>query len=219
MIVVGIGGGVASGKTTFANKIANFIGLAPKKIISTDSFLYPNAVLEQKGILERKGFPESYDTSAMRNFFKRLTSPPHQAKVPVYSHSHYDIVPGEFVEINAPDVLIIEGINVLETFPDGFTIRDYLNLSIFIDAAPADMLDWFLKRQLELKHQPHLKGTAFYEWVKMSDAEFLEFAARVFEEVNLKNYRQFILPSKKYAQVIVNKSSNHQYSFAFNQAL
>ncbi|WP_429971449.1 type I pantothenate kinase [Fructilactobacillus sp. Tb1] len=213
--IVGISGSVAVGKSTTARLLKYlFDYLLPNRktqLITTDGFLYSTAELKAKGILERKGFPESYDMGALINFLVQVKEGKSGVKAPVYSHQVYDIVPDDFQMINNPDILIIEGINALQ-IPEGqnIYISDFTDFSIYIDADANLIEDWFLNRfQQLLKTAFKDPDNYFYRYTQYTDAEALEMARHTWDTINLPNLNEYILPTRDRANVIIHKSQQH----------
>jgi len=217
--VVAIAGSVAVGKSTTARLLRALLSRWPDHphvdLVTTDGFLYPNATLKARGLMERKGFPESYDVRRMIQFLAdiRLTG---RATAPLYSHHVYDVIPGEVQTIENPDILIFEGLNVLQigVGPDGarapFTASDFFDLSIYIDADTADVARWFEERFMVLRATAFQDPTAFFHRLAvLPEEEARGIARRIWHDVNELNLFENILPSRQRADVIIRKSADH----------
>ncbi|MDO5026052.1 MAG: type I pantothenate kinase [Trueperella sp.] len=218
--IVGIAGSVSVGKSTTARLLQELLRRWPLTphvdLVPTDGFLYPNSVLEERGILDRKGFPESYDRHALLNFLSAVKAGEPNLKVPVYDHVSYDIVPGEFITVDQPEILILEGLNVLQparpsTDSNYTAISDFFDFSIYLDA-PVDALEeWFVARFLALR------GTAFSDersyfrsFAELNDTEAEAMAREVWHTINLPNLMENILPTRSRATVILSKGPTHR---------
>lgn len=217
--VVAIAGSVAVGKSTTARLLRALLSRWPDHgrvdLVTTDGFLYPNAVLAERGLMERKGFPESYDTRRMIRFLADIRSTG-QAEAPVYSHHVYDVVPGTQV-VDQPDILIFEGLNVLQlgTGPDGarapYTASDFFDLGVYIDAAPGDIAHWFEQRFMLLRETAFTDPDAFFHpLAQMPETDALAIAHRIWRDVNEANLVDNILPTRPRADVIVRKGADHR---------
>jgi len=216
--VIGVAGSVAVGKSTTARLLQTLLSRWPDhprvELVTTDGFLKPNAALEERGILHRKGFPESYDTSALLAFVAAVKSGEPEVAAPVYSHLLYDVVPGEQVVVRQPDVLIIEGLNVLQTgtTADGDTVfvSDYFDFSIYLDADETDIRRWYVERFRALR------GTAFadprsyfHRYAGLTDDEADVMAGRIWDEINGPNLMENIAPTRSRADLILRKGADH----------
>jgi type I pantothenate kinase len=218
--VIGVGGSVAVGKSTTARVLEALLARWPNTpkvdLVTTDGFLYPNAVLEREGLMERKGFPESYDLPALRHFLSDIKAGRRPARAPVYSHLVYDVMPDHWIEIDHPDILIVEGLNVLQAArppKDGKAIpfvSDFFDFSIYIDADEDMLRTWYVDRFLTLR------GTAFrdpmsyfHRYSQLSDEAAVETATSIWTRINLVNLRENILPTRQRADLILNKAANH----------
>jgi type I pantothenate kinase len=218
--VIGIGGSVAVGKSTTARLLQALLAQWPNHptvdLITTDGFLYPNRVLEERGLLNRKGFPESYDQRALLRFMADLKAGVPEVRAPVYSHVIYDIVPGEELVVRHPDIVIVEGLNVLQT-GDGHPERlrtfvsDFFDFGIYVDAAEPDIEAWFLARFMTLRETIFRDPNSyFHRFASLSDAEATEMATRVWREINGRNLRENILPTRERATLILEKGPDHR---------
>ncbi len=219
--VIGVAGSVAVGKSTTARVLQALLARWPNvptvDLVTTDGFLYPNAILEREGLMEKKGFPESYDLPALLRFLTDVKAGRRPARAPIYSHLIYDVVPNQWVEVDRPDILIVEGLNVLQTgrLPrDGAAIpfvSDFFDFSVYIDANDAVLKHWYVDRFLTLR------GTAFrdpksyfHRYSDLSDEEAIETASGIWESINLINLHENILPTRQRADLILRKVESHQ---------
>jgi type I pantothenate kinase len=212
--IIGVAGSVAVGKSTISRVLQALLARWPQHptvdLVTTDGFLYPNAVLEERGLLERKGFPESYDRPALLDFVARANAGEIPLEVPVYSHVRYDIVPGRTRVIDQPDILILEGINVLQAGHHGSVVSDYFDFSIFVDADAEDIKRWYIERFLALKGTAFTHPDAYFRrYADLSEAEAVDVARRIWEEINEVNLHQNILPTRERASLILEKAGDH----------
>lgn len=213
--VIGISGSVAVGKSTTARLLqvllTNFFPKLHSQLITTDGFLFPNAELEKRGILDRKGFPESYDMPSLLDFMGAVKNRQARIQVPLYSHQSYDIVPGKFETVDNPDILIVEGINVLQ-LPSNQTIyiSDFFDLSVYVDADPELIEKWFLERfGILLDTAFHNPEDYYYEFAQWPRQKAFAEARKVWESVDLPNLDEFILPTRSRANLILHKVEHH----------
>jgi type I pantothenate kinase len=180
-------------------------------LVTTDGFLYPNTVLEARGLLERKGFPESYDRRALLNFVSEIKSGADEAKAPVYSHLDYDIVPGEFVTVARPDILIVEGLNVLQPpVGGGMAVSDLFDFTVYVDARSADIASWYEDRFLTLQRGAFADPKSyFHRFAGLSEAEALELARDYWQRINMPNLEQNIRPTRSRARLVLRKGADH----------
>jgi type I pantothenate kinase len=221
--VVAIAGSVAVGKSTAARVIQALLSRWPNHpkvdLVTTDGFLYPNIVLESRGLMTRKGFPESYDLRALLQFMRDLKSGQPVVEVPVYSHEAYDIVPGKKKTIRQPDIVIVEGLNVLQTTdgrggpaPRTF-VSDFFDFSIFIDAKEDHIRQWYVDRFLTFQKTVFQNPSAyFHRYANLSPAEAAQTAVQIWESINAVNLRQNILPTRERAHLILEKVEDHSVS-------
>jgi type I pantothenate kinase len=200
-LIVGIGGGVAVGKSTAAAAVSELFEPGRVVVVATDGFLQPNAVLEAQGILHRKGFPESYDAAGVAAFLDAIRRLEPEVTVPVYSHVTYDIVFDERRTIPRPDVLVLEGVNALQ-------FSDRLDVAVYLHASEAAMEEWYVARFLELCADPP-PGSFYAQFRGLGADELRGFAVNVWEAVNLVNLRECIRPTLEHADVIVEKQPDH----------
>ncbi len=214
--VIGIAGSVAVGKSTFARILQALLARWPDHpnvdLITTDGFLFPNRVLEDRGIMNRKGFPESYDTKRLLQFLRDIKSGATQVEAPVYSHVVYDIVDGEFISINQPDILIIEGLNVLQVGSESNEfVSDYFDFSIYVDALEQDIEEWYIQRFQKLRETVFRDPDSFFQhYAHLSDEEAVAMARGIWREINGKNLVENIDPTKNRASLIVEKGADHR---------
>ena len=218
--VIGITGSVAVGKTTIARLLAGLLRGGPARptvdLLTTDGFLYPNRVLEQRGLLGRKGFPETYDHPALAAALEAVRSGRPEVSVPVYSHSSYDIVPGEVRWIRRPDLLVVEGLTLLQGPPGaGPTERGradpLVDLAVYVDADEEDLAHWHTERLLALRSDRGPEPSDFLRWLaSLSEAEALEVAASSWAEINLVNLRDHVAPTRRRADIILEKGADHR---------
>ncbi|BAN00655.1 type I pantothenate kinase [Ilumatobacter coccineus] len=219
--VIGIAGSVAVGKSTFARilqaLLANWPDHPKVDLITTDGFLHPNSVLEERGLMHRKGFPESYDTRELIRVLREIKSGSARVEAPVYSHIVYDIVEGESVVIEQPDIVILEGLNVLQTGPSTGTdganefVSDFFDFSIYIDADETDIEDWYIQRFLSLRESVFQDPNSFFRfYADLSDDEAVETARGIWNSINGKNLVENIAPTRDRASLVVRKNADHR---------
>ena len=218
--VIGIAGSVAVGKSTFAKALQLLLSRLSKSgnvvFVTTDGFLYPNSELEKKGLMDRKGFPESYNTEKLYNFLFDIKSGTKNVEVPKYSHIFYDIIENENIIINSPSILILEGINVLQSVfanknSSESIISDLLDFSIYLDAEESIIRKWYIDRFLDLRQKAFSdKNSFFNRFVDINDDEAVDLATNIWETINLKNLAENILPTRNRASLIVKKDVNHK---------
>jgi type I pantothenate kinase len=218
--VIGIGGSVAVGKSTTARLLQALLAQWPNHpkvdLITTDGFLYPNRELEERGLLNRKGFPESYDQRALLRFMADLKAGQPEVQAPVYSHVIYDIVPDEQLVVRRPDIVIVEGLNVLQTgdgHPDRLRtfVSDFFDFGIYVDAAEPDVEQWFLARFLTLRDTVFKDPNSyFHKFAALTEPEAIAMATNVWREINGRNLRENILPTRERATLILEKGPDHR---------
>ncbi len=211
--VIGIAGSVAVGKSTTARVLAKLLSrweTHPKvDLVTTDGFLYPTAELQRRGIMHRKGFPESYDRRALLRFVTEVKSGAESVKAPVYSHVSYDIVPGEFHVVNQPDILIIEGLNVLQTGP-ALTVSDLFDFSIYVDANLYDIEEWYISRFLQMRTTSFADPQSHFHYYSSLTDEQATIAARdIWTSINRPNLIENILPTRPRATLVLRKDRDH----------
>jgi type I pantothenate kinase len=218
--VIGVAGSVAVGKSTTARVLQALLARWPNvpkvDLITTDGFLFPNAVLEHEGLMERKGFPESYDLPALLRFLSGIKAGRRPVRAPVYSHLVYDVMPNHWVEVDRPDILIVEGLNVLQTgrLPkDGKAIpfvSDFFDFSVYIDADDHVLKRWYVARFLALRETAFRDPKSyFHRYSKLSDAEAVHTATSIWNRINLVNLHENILPTRQRADLILKKDEGH----------
>jgi type I pantothenate kinase len=218
--VIGVAGSVAVGKSTTARVLQALLARWPNvpkvDLITTDGFLYPNAVLAREGLMEKKGFPESYDLSALLRFLTDVKAGRRPARAPIYSHLIYDVMPNQWVEVDRPDILIVEGLNVLQTgsLPkDGRAIpfvSDFFDFSVYLDADEEVLKSWYVDRFLTLRSTAFRDPKSyFHRYFNLSDEEAVETASSIWERINLLNLHENILPTRQRADLILKKGENH----------
>lgn len=213
--IIGISGSVAVGKSTTSRLLQLLLTRTFKTskvdLVTTDGFLYPNQVLIDNNILNRKGFPESYDMELLLNFLDHMKNG-YTTAIPVYSHEIYDIVPDKKQTIVAPDFLIVEGINVFQNPQNNHLyVNDYFDFSIYIDADSQHIKDWYLERFMRLLDLAKKDESNFYhKFTKMPKEEALDFAKNIWKTINLVNLENYIKPTRNRAELILRKAKNHK---------
>jgi type I pantothenate kinase len=218
--VIGVAGSVAVGKSTTARilreLLARWPGTPRVELLTTDGFLYPNAELERRGILQRKGFPESYDRRGLLRFVAEVKAGKDEVSAPVYSHLTYDIVPGERIVVRRPDVLIVEGLNVLQpprVLDDGRTglaVSDFFDFSVYVDARIDDIKGWYVDRFLRLREttfaDPH---SYFHRYADLTDEEARKTALDIWSSINERNLIENVLTTRGRANLVLSKGEDH----------
>lgn len=218
--IIGMAGSVAVGKSTTARVLKELLRRWPSNptvdLVTTDGFLYPNEVLRRQNLMERKGFPDSYDVGALLRFLSAIKSGQENVRAPVYSHLTYDVMPGEFVTIDRPDILIFEGLNVLqprELPQDGNFVpfvSDFFDFSIYIDADEKLIHNWYIKRFMRLRETAFRNPDSFFHrYSQLSDDAAQAIAEGLWNNINLKNLRENILPTRPRADLILRKGADH----------
>ena len=218
--IIAIAGSVAVGKSTTARVLRALLTRWPNTpkvdLVTTDGFLLPNAVLAREGLMERKGFPESYDLPALLAFLRDIKAGKHHVTAPVYSHLAYDIMPGETIAVDRPDILILEGLNVLQTSRPQRDARavpfvsDYFDFSIYLDADEAEVRRWYVERFRSLRHTAFQDPKSyFHRYAGLSDKEAEETALGLWTRINLVNLFENILPTRPRADLILGKDADH----------
>jgi type I pantothenate kinase len=218
--VIGVAGSVAVGKSTFARILRALLARWPAHprvdLITTDGFLLPNTALERRGLLARKGFPESYDVRRLIEFLTAMRVGQPDVRAPVYSHQAYDILPGEFQVVDRPDIVIVEGLNVLQTgevtpgrHPRLF-VSDFFDFSIYIDAEEADIEAWYVDRFLTLRATVFQDARSyFHRYARLSDEDAVATAREIWRTINGVNLRENIVPTRERAQLVLEKGHDH----------
>jgi len=218
--IIGVAGSVAVGKSTTARVLKALFARWPNTprvdLLTTDGFLYPNAVLQREGLMERKGFPESYDLPALLRFLTDIKAGRRPVRAPVYSHLIYDVMPNEWVEFDRPDILIVEGLNVLQTGrppKDGRAIpyvSDFFDFSVYLDAGEEVLLQWYVDRFLTLRHTAFQNPKSyFHRYSSLSDDQAIATATAIWTRINLVNLHENILPTRQRADLILKKGESH----------
>lgn len=218
--IIGIGGSVAVGKSTVARLLRELLARWPEhprvQLVPTDGFLLPNAELERRGILHRKGFPESYDQRALLRFVVAVKSGVAHVDAPVYSHLIYDIVPGEHRTVEAPDILLIEGLNVLapaRTRADGrrgLAVSDFFDFTVYLDAASDDIRAWYVNRFLKLRETAFRDPSSYFRrYADLSHGEAVDRAGELWDTINGPNLEENIRPTRGRARLVLLKGSDH----------
>jgi type I pantothenate kinase len=218
--ILGIAGSPAVGKSTMGRLLRALLARWPDHprvdLITTDGFLYPNAELKRRGRMDRKGFPGSFDTARLLNFLHDVKSGKEKVEAPVYSHFHYDIIPGQVAVVDRPDILIVEGLNVLQPArlpKDGMAIpfvSDFFNFSIYLDAEAKVIEDWYVTRFLRLRQTAFRDPAAyFHRYAGLSDDDARAEALRIWSSINEKNLYENILPTRQRARLILRKGPDH----------
>ena len=214
--VIGIAGSVAVGKSTTARILQALLARWPDHptvdLVTTDGFLFPNAVLNERGLMERKGFPESYDLRRLVQFMAAVKGGEAEVAAPVYSHLVYDIVPGEFQVVRQPDILILEGLNVLQSGGSGggLHVSDFFDVSIYVDAIEADIEQWYVERFLALRETAFKDPASFFRhFAALSVDESVAMARSIWASINGLNLRENILPTRERATLILEKAADH----------
>jgi type I pantothenate kinase len=227
--VIGIAGSVAVGKSTVARLLRSLLARRPTdpaeraheppapgppavELVATDGFLLPNAVLRERGLLERKGFPESYDRRALLRFVAAIKSGAAEVEAPVYSHLAYDVVPDERQAVRRPDILILEGLNVLQPAPPGrLAVSDFFDFSIYVDARVEDIRRWYTDRFFTLRRGLFRDPRSyFHPYARVADDEAAAYAARVWRDINEANLLANILPTRLRATLVLRKGGDHR---------
>ena len=217
--IIGVAGSVAVGKSTISRVLQALLSYWPQHprvdLVTTDGFLYPNAILKERNLMERKGFPESYNRNLLRQFLVDIKSGMSEVSAPFYSHLHYDIVPEKSLVIRQPDILIVEGLNVLQHGEEGKRGRpfasDYFDFSIYVDAEEDDIKRWFWERFLRLRETAFRNPESyFHQFASWSLEECEVRAEMIWAEINGKNLRENILPTRERARLIIKKGPDHK---------
>lgn len=213
--VIGVAGSVAVGKSTVARLLQSLLthweGTPHVELVTTDGFLLPNAELERRGLMQRKGFPESYDRRALLRFVSQIKSGAPEVSANVYSHLSYDIVPGEQIVVKQPDVLIVEGLNVLQPASAGrLAVSDLFDFTIYVDARTADIATWYEERFLRLQRGAFSDPQSyFHRYSTLSESEARARAREIWASINEPNLIENILPTRARASLVLRKDTNH----------
>lgn len=211
--IIGVCGSVAVGKSTTARVLQVLLQRwesSPRvDLVTTDGFLLPTQELEDRRLMHRKGFPESYDQAALLRFVTEVKSGARNVKAPIYSHEAYDRIHGEYVTVDQPDILIVEGLNVLQTGPM-LMVSDLFDFSVYVDARREDIEDWYIDRFLRLKNTAFKEPDAhFHHFAELSDMEATFVAREIWQTVNLPNLMENILPTRVRASLVLHKGPDH----------
>lgn len=218
--IISIAGSVSVGKSTSARILQALLSHYPKErkvdLITTDGFLYPLATLTEKNLLKKKGFPESYDIHSLIRFVSDIKSGERNVKAPIYSHLTYDIIPDQFNVVDQPDIVILEGLNVLQSgmnypsSPHNVFVSDFVDFSIYVDAEEELLKKWYINRFLKFRRSAFADPNSyFHHYSRLSEQEAIETASIIWEEINGLNLRQNILPSRERANLILIKGQDH----------
>lgn len=218
--VIAIAGSVAVGKSTTARILRALLARWPNTprvdLVTTDGFLYPNQTLEARGLMRRKGFPESYDMRRLVQFLADIKSGVDEVRAPVYSHLVYDIVADRYQVVRKPDILILEGLNVLQrasSYPQGMPklyLSDLFDFSIYVDATEAHLENWYIERFRQLRQTAFRDPDSYFRsYAELPEAEAIDTARRIWEEINALNLRENIRPTRERAHLILGKGADH----------
>jgi type I pantothenate kinase len=218
--IIGVAGSVAVGKSTTARVLqallARWTNVPKVDLITTDGFLFPNAILEREGLMEKKGFPESYDLPALLRFLADVKAGRRPVRAPVYSHLVYDVLPNHWIEADRPEILIVEGLNVLQTggLPrDGKAVpfvSDFFDFSVYLDADEDVLRGWYVDRFLALRQTAFRDPKSFFHrYAQLSDGEAIATATSIWTRINLVNLHENILPTRPRADLILKKGASH----------
>jgi type I pantothenate kinase len=219
--VIGIAGSVSAGKSTTARVLRALLSRWPNTpkvdLVTTDGFLHPNAVLQRENLMERKGFPESYDGASLIRFLSQVKAGKHHVEAPVYSHLVYDVVPGETVSVDRPDILIVEGLNVLlpSRMPrDGKPVpfvSDFFDFAVYLDADEDLLEKWYVQRFMTLRETAFRDPRSYFKkYAQISDTEAEATAHAIWHRINLPNLRENVLPTRPRADLILTKGASHR---------
>jgi type I pantothenate kinase len=216
--IIGIAGSVAVGKSTTARVLKALLSRwtnTPKvELITTDGFLHPNSVLEREGIMDRKGFPESYDGTSLLRFLSEIKAGKRNVEAPVYSHLVYDVMPGKNIVVDRPDILIVEGLNVLLPNKPGKDIpfvSDFFDFSVYLDAPDDDLERWYVARFMKLRETAFRDPRSYFrKYADLNDEDAERTARDIWRRINLRNLHENILPTRARASLVLTKGQNHK---------
>ncbi|MFZ9868832.1 MAG: type I pantothenate kinase [Ilumatobacteraceae bacterium] len=223
--IIGIAGSVAVGKSTLARLLQALLSRWPEhprvELVTTDGFLFPNTELEARGIMDRKGFPESYDTRLLLDFLRAVKSGEPEVAVPVYSHVIYDILPDRREIVHQPDILILEGLNVLQVDSSANEfVSDYFDFSIYLDADEALVESWFVERFHALRRTVFQDPESFFRhFAELDDTQADALARQIWQSINGRNLRENIAPTKGRASLVIEKGADHRVTDVFLRKL
>lgn len=216
--VIGVAGSVAVGKSTFARILQALLSRWPNHpqvdLVTTDGFLHSNAVLTERRLMDRKGFPESYDTRALLSFLRTVKSGQEEVSAPVYDHLAYDVLDDVSVTVRRPDIVIVEGLNVLQVNREGDEfVSDYFDFSIYIDADVRDIEEWYVERFFALRESVFQDPDSYFaNFADLTDEETDLTARHIWTSVNGRNLRENIAPTRERASLIIRKQRDHRVS-------
>ncbi len=219
--MIGVAGSVAVGKSTTSRVLQTLLARWPNHpqvdLVTTDGFLHPNAVLAERNMMHRKGFPESYDRRRLLKFLAQVKSGDPAVSAPVYSHLTYEVLPDEMVTVRQPDILIVEGLTVLQSSASNESqpifVSDYFDFSIYVDARTEDIRDWYVERFFTLRETAFRDPRSYFErYSKLTDEEALATATDIWTQINEKNLNENILPTRERADLILTKEADHSIS-------
>ena len=223
--IIGVAGSVAVGKSTLARLLQALLSRWPEhprvELITTDGFLFPNAELETRGIMDRKGFPESYDTQSLLSFLRAVKSGEPEVTAPIYSHVIYDVLPDRHEIVHQPDILILEGLNVLQvdSYANEF-VSDYFDFSIYLDADESLIESWFIERFHALRRTVFQDPQSFFKhFADLTDEQATMLAGQIWESINGRNLRENIAPTKGRASLVIEKGADHRVTDVFLRKL
>jgi len=222
--VIGLAGSVAVGKSTTARVLQHLLAHWPEHpnvaLVTTDGFLYPNAELRRRGLMERKGFPESYDRRALLRFVVDIKSGKDEVEAPVYDHLTYDVVPGRRVRVTSPDILILEGLNVLQPARvrddgrTGLAVSDFFDFSVYVDAATSHIRDWYVARFLRLRETAFRDPQSYFSrYASLTHDEAVSEAQRIWDSINGPNLVENVLPTRSRATLVLRKDADHSVRY------
>ena len=218
--VIGVAGSVAVGKSTTARVLQALLSRWPNTpkvdLVTTDGFLYANSILEKNNLMNKKGFPETYNGASLLRFIASVKAGERRVRAPVYSHLHYDVVQGDSIVIDRPDILILEGLNVLAPNKLGAEtpfVSDYFDFSIYLHATEEDLANWYVERFMRLRQTAFRNPKSYFrKYADLSDDHALEMARSIWSRINLRNLRENISPTKARAGLVLTKDPTHQIS-------